>query len=567
MAANGVAAQRKPLVLYAVIDNSGSMSSSCGESKGTEKDGYSRLDLVKHSLNTIISSLSAQDQICIINFNSVGHVFDPLTSVTEDHKTFLISKLKGLDTGGSTNTWDGIRLAIDSIASLRKDQCANRNVQIYVLTDGQNTENPPKTIPEMTVDYLDTKCPAIHPVINTYGYGNELESDMLLAVAQAGNGGSFGFIPDSSLVGTIFINALSNTLMQGAVSDKEREALNNDPLFSSISKAFVASLKHILESPENQRFTDLELFTNKVRTQLCDLNASDPHFAKHKELLEGLLLDCLPNTDDALGQIHKACDSQYFDSWGRHYLRSVWSAYECKMCINFKDRGMQAFKTTVFTAEQQRVEDVFVQLPPPQPSIKVRTYDQQTGQYYYQAAAAPISMASYYNYSGGCFTGDSLVFGEGRTEVPVQNLHKGSVVLSQAGYTQVEAVIKLRYKGPLYPIAAAMKLTAYHPVMLNGECFFPVDHVNSVENVDGYVYDVVLQNRGILACPSTVGELFVATFGHNVSAQVFRHSYFGDEAIVNDLKKHPDWESGFVVLDEPEFVRDSRTQEVVQLVF
>ena len=48
-----VADYRRPLVLYAVIDNSGSMELSCGEPKTTdgkqEESCFSRLDMVKVS--------------------------------------------------------------------------------------------------------------------------------------------------------------------------------------------------------------------------------------------------------------------------------------------------------------------------------------------------------------------------------------------------------------------------------------------------------------------------------------------------------------------------------------
>jgi hypothetical protein len=45
--------------------------------------------------------------------------------------------------------------------------------------------------------------------INTFGFGYSLDSELLNQISQEGNG-SFSFIPDGSMVGTILINSLSN---------------------------------------------------------------------------------------------------------------------------------------------------------------------------------------------------------------------------------------------------------------------------------------------------------------------------------------------------------------------
>ena len=45
--------QRQPITLFALIDNSGSMGELAGLSDGTENHGFTRLDLVKHGVNTM----------------------------------------------------------------------------------------------------------------------------------------------------------------------------------------------------------------------------------------------------------------------------------------------------------------------------------------------------------------------------------------------------------------------------------------------------------------------------------------------------------------------------------
>ena len=51
--------------------------------------------------------------------------------------------------------------------------------------------------------------------ISTFGFGYELDSELLQELAEEGDG-SYAFIPDSGFVGTVFVNALSNLLSTAA---------------------------------------------------------------------------------------------------------------------------------------------------------------------------------------------------------------------------------------------------------------------------------------------------------------------------------------------------------------
>ena len=116
-----------------------------------------------------------------------------------------------------------------------------------------------------------------------------------------------------------------------------------------------------------------------------------------------------------------------------------------------------------------------------------------------------------------------------------------------------------------------LKLTPFHPIMrgADGEAQFPIACAAACEpDHDGYVYDLVLRNRGVVASPlqSLTAEgdftkvLFAATFGHNVTKGCFAHAYFGSERVVEDLKTHPRWSSGLVTLERYTFVRASEEE-------
>ena len=128
-----------------------------------------------------------------------------------------------------------------------------------------------------------------------------------------------------------------------------------------------------------------------------------------------------------------------------------------------------------------------------------------------------------------------------------------------------------------------LKLTPFHPVMCGteGEARFPIDCATACEAAhDGHVFDFVLRNRGVLASPvqsaapsvymySPAQCVFAATFGHAVTKGCFAHAYFGSERVVEDLKTHPGWTAGAIVLERYTFLRASEAngQVVVGIEF
>jgi hypothetical protein len=199
----------------------------------------------------------------------------------------------------------------------------------------------------------------------------------------------------------------------------------------------------------------------------------------------------------------------------------------------------------------------------------------------FSAVAAPRvpSMRNYYNIAGGCFLGSSRVFkidnlGTVRTE-EVQNLKKGCQVLSNYGKTTIQTIIELKYEGPIYKVGGCMMLTAYHPVLIDNIPSFPCElsPLPVYEKYLGFVYDIVLEDRGILRSPFNIGDqigsdivMFVATMGHNVHLPKFSHHYFGSERVVDDLKKHKNWQDGHIQILNPKFERNDN-QEVIRIIF
>eukprot|EP01083_Nonionella_stella_P239213 837495_1 len=148
---------RCPVDICAVLDVSGSMqlSAAVQEEDGSIKndDGFSRLDLVKHSIKTVIHCLNKDDRFSIVAFSNKARKCYDLNYMTQNGMQSAINALEQLEPDGSTNIWDGLRVGMDT---LRIKQKTGRLCAIMLLTDGQPNEIPPKGHIYELEKYIDT---------------------------------------------------------------------------------------------------------------------------------------------------------------------------------------------------------------------------------------------------------------------------------------------------------------------------------------------------------------------------------------------------------------------------
>ena len=79
-----------------MIDVSDSMSESASEMKDNDKEegGFSRLALVKHAQKTGVSTLSENDKMCLITFNSKTKIELEETNNNDIGKTKAFEKIE-----------------------------------------------------------------------------------------------------------------------------------------------------------------------------------------------------------------------------------------------------------------------------------------------------------------------------------------------------------------------------------------------------------------------------------------------------------------------------------------
>lgn len=104
--------KREPVSIIAVLDVSGSMDCEATQGGNLESDGFSRLDLVKHSVNTIIQSLTKDDVFGIVTFSDHATLDFSPALMDEKGKNNATTINNSLVTKGSTNLWEGIKLGL-----------------------------------------------------------------------------------------------------------------------------------------------------------------------------------------------------------------------------------------------------------------------------------------------------------------------------------------------------------------------------------------------------------------------------------------------------------------------
>eukprot|EP00833_Pecoramyces_ruminatium_P003317 jgi/Orpsp1_1/1177349/evm.model.c7180000061101.1 len=197
-----------PVCLFCVVDVSGSMGlNCCNNMKGMERIKITRLELIKHSLKTIVSALRKEDKICVIEFsNNVKMIVEPVELSNKDIKDEVINKINDMKTSGMTNMWAGINMAIENSKSIPYQ---NYQKSIMVFTDGESNSDPPEGVYKALENKLNDNDDQF--TISTFSYGNDINLKLLVDIAKLGNG-IYGYCPDATMVGTIFINYMANLL-------------------------------------------------------------------------------------------------------------------------------------------------------------------------------------------------------------------------------------------------------------------------------------------------------------------------------------------------------------------
>lgn len=602
---------RNPVHICCVVDVSGSMATETVlKQGGTEvRNGLSRLDLVKHTLNTIISSLEDHDIFSLVTFTTYASVELSHIEMTKFNKSSVLAKVNSLRPEASTNIWDGLRAGLEIMYKHRTDKV---NSSIFLLTDGCPNMDPPmgysKSLQDVKRVHSDYSKNGFVCNINTFGYGYDLNSELLKTIADIGEG-TYNFIPDASFVGTIFINALTNLMMSTVYgvnitvnfTDMSSTKTNigiimqeqeRNIIFHTAGKTvnnIVVQYQHFMSKQFNELVVgslsgelDIKQYVNDyVRTEFTTLlsrailthNTTDlrdfVQTIKSNYELNIYLKDLLTDIE---GECLMAFKPEYFDTWGKHYLLSLYTAHNMQLRNNFKDPGVQHYcNSELYELLREHINTVFNSLPAPKPSVAYYSSHNT-----YQPVA---SLSSYNMSSNGCFAHDSRVIVLNSTNnfdiitKKLSELKIGDMVAvdkSPYQFTRVKHIVVTRHDHTT-PIKMVkfdtLVITPYHPIIFEDKWVFPQTLVER-----GYAQEITYCEDVYNLVLESMHQVIVSgsqciTLGHGIENDpVASHEYFGTEQVIHDIEKLPVVD-GRVYLDNSKFIRDSVTFKVIGYSF
>jgi len=251
--------------------------------------------------------------------------------------------------------------------------------------------------------------------VSTFGFGYKLNSHLLNSLAIEGNG-SCAFIPDSSFTGTVFVNALSNTLStfasdlvisleagkavtkilgdfpikngtqihMGSLKYGQRKdlviQLQNKELPNRVSLEYTRTLTSEKEKCSLSQYTPTDLLhpaIHQYRLLLTERfkNGQRPSIDGLKQFIQDIQNSPCSNdpftqdlVKDMAGQIMEGLEAAAWEKWGRHFIPSLCRAHLLQQCNNFKDPGVQHYGGKLFRVIREGAEELFVKLPAPKAS-------------------------------------------------------------------------------------------------------------------------------------------------------------------------------------------------------
>lgn len=542
-----------------LLDTSGSMCTQVTTARG-ETDGYHMLDIVCHGTNVCSNSLRPCDRAGVIAFNSNAQVVSPLQVMSPENKALMKVALDGLSPSGCTNIWDGIRKSLEMLPN---------NGIICLLTDGEPTVSPPKGELRMLLEWRDAHpkwCGQIH----TYGFGYNLNSQLLVDISRAANG-RYSFIPDSSMVGTVFVHSMANirtTYMSDCVLKVETDGeLTGISPHTKTTWGYQIPIGPLMYGQRRDYFMQCssEKTCSIEGISLVEVdggpNASDDRQRVALAIYESLHTP--PNLqefaatvtnptllEDINGQWAESMQVDYFKRWGRHYLPSLAAAHLTQTCNNFLDKGIQQYGGPRFQQLRDDFDKIFNEMPAPTASLRQQVMRSLPAGC--TMRSAPVTMACYNDDDGPCFAGYCTVKTPTGKVKTLESLQKGDTILSQEGIATVKCVLKTMCPSGTAKLVqiGTLHVTPWHPIKPSNQWIFPssIGHAEQVPCVA--LYSLLLDTESCI-----IEGMTCIGLGHGIlNDDVASHEFFGTEKVVDMLCSLDVNDTGLVTLPSPKAI-------------
>jgi len=582
------ATPRQPGVYIIGLDYSGSMNDLVD--RDATEVFYTRMDLAKYTIKCVARMLRPEDSLALVTFSTNAQVALEPTFMNDAGVRQLETILDGVHPDEMTNI-DGAITAMMGIAN--RPELAGRAIFGALLTDGAETVVPHSV--RGTVDWLSRQEMKNPWSLSTFGFGYQLDSHLLSRIAEmsSSGGGTFGFIPDLSMIATVFINWAANCAVTASRNETvtvtvngKANSFNTGPLAVGQPRNFLvevpagATVTASLGDKEtvptrvaetypvawNLTTTTMEQVINAMNTTDIKyvLDMFDQLYLRFKDdmdpRVQALMRD-IRSADPTEGQV--GLSPRYWARWGAHYLRAALLHQKRQRRMNFKDPGSLIYGGVSFGLLVDEGEKLFLGMEPPAPTgtgrggAAVHTTAAQRSAYLTQA------------YSGGCFAGDTMVLmGDGsRSErMPIKMLMPGDRVWTPTGVASVKAVVTMGHSSVnslMMSRVNGVMITPYHPYLLEKGDFS--EWVTGKDTVGVFVwtepglklYNLVLDSGHIIHVGSNLWGIEACTLAHGFKGPVIEHPFFGTEAVVECLSKAKGWERRMPYFVDLQVVREN----------
>ena len=534
-----------------VQDISGSMdgqASFVNDNGDREECGLTYHDLTTHAIKMIINTLGETHRLSIVTFSSRSTLLLPLTVMNSDGKKEALRKIETPYPNGFTNLWDGLVMGMNNVP----------HGTVYLLTDGVPTQPPPRGwMPQLNKFLKDN--PNLSPIVKTFGFGYNLDAKLLQNISHTCNNGSFNFIPDSGMICTVFAHSLGNTLCDKKVEENE-----------DINK-FIKFLKLLITAEEsNLQFNSVQQIVKE--------------YSEQNEFFEQEVLNAVDNAD-------------WYNRWGKFYIRSLYDAHLHSECNNFKDKTIVRYKTPEIEKIVDFAEETFAKLPPPVPKVNntvhYRGGGMRSSNNLTQVTLPQDFMRSYSQPSAGCFSGNCRISTSNGNK-QLRHLKKGDMLKTDNGYNRLICIMKsvchnnqtdlvefdskleLEYdtiNNDIPPLICVdcdkfyslggrendyefdikpdqefcectkLLVTPWHPIEHEGKWKFPRDLRKAKTHDMSFVYSFVVENSDHVY----IEGWKCITLGHEIKDDpVASHDFWGTTNVINCLKSKSGWEEGVV---------------------
>jgi hypothetical protein len=95
----------------------------------------------------------------------------------------------------------------------------------------------------------------------------------------------------------------------------------------------------------------------------------------------------------------------------------------------------------------------------------------------------------------------------------------------------------------LVTLGDGLKITPWHPVLIDSDWKFPIDIGHVVTEQCDAVYSILLDNGH--TC--NINNVWCIGLGHDYTEGIIKHNYFGTSAIVNDMQSLPGCDTTLII--------------------